>query len=166
MTMRTRNAIVLSADPKGHFIEGIIDGTPKPGQMVQIKAGVEPDDGGRLTYEVFNGAADGERDEVLILCEDAMQGKLPTSAYVDGDRCFIYAPLAGDELQVLAANLTGTGSGTDDAFAIGDKLIVDDGTGKFIKTTGSPESEPFKVIETVTTLLGADQLIPVRCTGR
>lgn len=160
-----RNAIVVSADPKGHFIEGIIEGTPKPGTAMMVKAATEPDDGGRLTYVVWNGAADGERDEVIILCEDSLQGKGTTDAYVSGDRGFMYIPVAGDEVQVLLANITGTGSGTDDAWAIGDKLIVNDGDGLFIKTTGSPESEPFKVLETVATIT-ADTLALVRATGR
>jgi hypothetical protein len=163
--MSIHNDIVVSGDPKGHFIEGIIEGTPKPGTAMMVKAATEPDAGGRLTYVVWNGAQDGERDEVLILVNDNLQGKLITDAYATGERGFLYAPVRGDEVKVLLANITGTGSGTDDAFAIGDKLIIDDGTGKFIKTTGSPEMEPFKVIETVTTLLGADSLALCRFIG-
>ena len=55
-------------------------------------------------------------------------------------------------------------SGTSDAFAIGDILMVDDSTGKLVATTGSPESEPFVVMETVAALT-ADALVHVMFTG-
>lgn len=157
--MSIHNTIVLSAAPAGRFLEGIVSGTPKPGTMMQIKAGTEPV-GGRHTWEVFNGAADGERTLVAILTEARLYGRGPDEAYVNGDRCFLYCPIPGDELQVLLQNQ----SGTADAFAIGDKLIVDDGTGLFIATTGSPESEPFIVMETLAGLT-ADTLCHVMYTG-
>lgn len=158
--MSSHNEIVLSADPKGHFIEGIIEGTPKPGTCMMIKAATEPDSGGRLTYVVWNGAADGEQDEVIVLLPDSLQGKTPSDAYVTGTRGYLYIPVAGDELQVLAAD-----AGTQNTFAIGDKLMIDDGTGLAIATTGSPEMEPFKVMETVDTDIEANTLIHVRYTG-
>ena len=163
--MSSHANIVVSGDPKGHFTEGYITGALKPGTMVIMTAAVEPING-RFTYKAWDGAADGERDEVIILLADFMQGKTKTDAYVSGDRCFLYHPVAGDEIQVLCRNLTssGSGSGTTDAFAIGDKLIVKDTFGTFIKTTGSPESEPFKVIETVAALT-ADTLVLCRYTG-
>lgn len=155
--------IVLTAQPMGRFLEGYVYGTPKPGTLMQIKAATEPV-GGRLTWEVFNGAADGERTTIAILLEDNLQGKTVDDAFVSGTMCRLYCPIPGDELLVLCLNLTGTGSGTEDAFAIGDKLIHNDGDGKFIKTTGSPESEPFVVMETVAALT-ADTLVHVMYTG-
>lgn len=157
--MSSHNKIVLSGQPMGRFLEGIVSGTPKPGQMLQIKAATEPV-GGRHTWEVFNGAADGEQTLVAILCENDFLGKGPTDAYADGERCKLYCPIPGDELQVLLENIAGTG----DYFAIGDKLMVNDGTGKFIATTGSPESEPFIVLETVAAIT-ADTLCHVIFTG-
>lgn len=146
------NEIVLTS-PYGRKIEGIIDGTPKPGTIVQIKAATEPVNG-RHTFEVYNRDADGNRPQgpLYLLDIDHLQGKTYSDAYVDGDRCFAWALLPGDEVNVLCANLTGTGSGTDDAFAIGDILMPDDGTGKMVKTTGSVEIEPFCVLETVATI--------------
>lgn len=157
--MSIHNAIVLSGAPAGRFLEGIISGTPKPGTAVQISAGVEPV-GGRLTWEVFNAAADGDQRLVCILLNNWALGKGPTDAYVSGERCFMYCPIPGDELKVLAANISGTG----DSFAIGALLMIDDGTGKMIATTGSPESEPFVVMETVAALT-ADTLVHVMFTG-
>lgn len=157
--MSDHNKIVLTAAPAGRFLEGIVSGTPKPGTMMQIKAATEPS-GGRHTWEVFNGAADGERTLVAILLENWFLGKGPTDALANGERCQLYCPIPGDELQVLLQNQAGTG----DAFAIGDKLIVDDGTGKFIATTGSPESEPFIVMETQAALT-EDTLCHVMYTG-
>lgn len=160
----TRNELICTVDPRGRMIEGVCFGTPKPGTMMQIKPGVEPDGTGRLTYRVFDGAADGERDEVLILLPNTLLGKTEDTAYASGDRCFMYMPCVGEEIRVRCANLTGTGSGTDDAFAIGDKLMPDDGTGKFVKTTGSPEMEPFKVLETIAAIQ-TDTLVLCRYTN-
>lgn len=160
----TRNDIVVSGNPRGHFIEGIIEGTPKPGTLMQIKAGTGPDDRGRLTWQAKQGGSDGDRGIVAVLREDHFQGKTKDDAYVNGSPGFLYIPLPGDELQVLAANITGTGSGTDDAFAVGDKLIIKEGTGKVIKTAGTPEMEPFVVMEPVSTLY-EDTHVLVMYTG-
>lgn len=157
--MSSQGKIILTSNPKGVFLEGVMNGTPKPGIMMQLDAGVEPV-AGRHTWEPFNGAADGEQYLVAILIENWALGKTPDTAYVDGERCFMYCPIAGEEMQVLLQNQ----SGTADSFAIGDKLIVDDGTGKFLATTGSPESEPFIVMETLAALT-ADQLVQAIYTG-
>jgi hypothetical protein len=150
-----RQTIVVSGEPKGHFIEGKLatGSTPKPGTCVSLtSAGL---------YEPWNGAADGEQDEVIVLVEDAMQGKTVNDAYADSAHIFMYMPLAGDEIQVLFGNVAGTA----DEVAIGDKLMIDDGTGKAINTTGSPEMEPFKALEAYVDP-AADKLLLVRCTGK
>jgi hypothetical protein len=148
-----RQTIVVSGDPKGHFVEGVLTtgATPKPGTCVSlISAG---------TYSLYTGV-DGEQGPIVVLCEDWGQGKTPTSAYADSDRFLGYTPVAGDELQMLFGNATGTG----DDVAIGDKLIIDGSTGKVIPTTGSPESEPFVALEAIVDPV-ADQLILCRYTG-
>lgn len=153
------NAIVVENNPKGVFLEGTMDGTPKPGTMMELKPATVAV-GGKWTYRVYQPGTDGERRLVAILLEDSLQGKLATDAYVTGTRCFMYCPAMGEEMNVLKGDVAGTG----DDLAIGDMLIADTGTGKFIKTTGSPESEPFECLETVTDPT-ADQLIHVRYTG-
>lgn len=151
--------IILSNQPRGVFLEGIVDGTPKPGTVMSVVAATEPENGA-YTWEPWNGAADGERSLIAVLLEDSLQGKTENDAYVSGDRCFLYVPVAGELLNMLVANI----SGTSDAFAITDKLIVDDGTGKLIATTGSPEIEPFMVMETKAALT-ADTLVKCMYTG-
>lgn len=141
------NTIILSDAPKGRFLECIVSGTPKPGTCMQVKAATAKVNG-RHTWEVFNGAADGERTLFAVLLEDKYQGGLITDAYVDGARGFLYFPINGDELNMLVANI----SGTSDSFAIGAKMMIDDGTGLLIATTGTPESEPFVVMETKAAL--------------
>lgn len=160
--MSNRYNKILVSPAGGHpysFKEGIIDGTPKPGTCMTIKAAVEPVNG-RFTYEAYNRAADAERAEVIVLLEDELQGFGVTDAYVSGTRGRLYVPQNGDVLQMLFANISGTG----DAFAIGDYVMIDDGTGKLIATTGTPEMECFKVLETQAGLT-ADTLVLCMYTG-
>ena len=153
------NTIIVSNDPRGRFFEGIIDGTPKPGTVMQLKAAVEPVNG-KHTWEVFNGAADGEQTLIVVLLEDQLQGIGVGTAYVSGTLGRLYCPLPGDELLMLLLDVAGTG----DTRAIGDKYMVDDGTGKLVVTTGSPEAEPFLLLETLSALT-ADALAHVMFTA-
>ena len=159
--MSTHATIVLSAAPAGRFLEGILSGTDKPGTVMQLKAATEPV-AGKFTWEAYNRSADGEQPQgpLAILLEDALQGLLVTTAGVTATQRRFYVPIPGDELQVLLLNIAGTG----DAFAIGDILTVNDGDGKMIATTGSPEMEPFVVAETLTAIT-ADTLCHVFYTG-
>ena len=157
--MAVGNEIVVSGNPKGVFLEGTVNGTPKPGTVMQINAATEPV-GGRHDWTAFNADADGDQRLVAVLDIDHLQGKIATDAYVDGDRCFLYCPAAGEELNVLVANI----SGTSDSFAIGDLLIVNDGDGLLVATTGTPESEPFVVMETKAAIT-VDTLIHCIYTG-
>lgn len=158
--MSAKAKIVLEAHPRGVRHEGILNGTPKPGTCMQIDAAVEPVNGA-LQWEVYQPGTDGHRRLVAVLEEDSNQGRSTTTAYVSGDRAMIYCPMAGDRLNMLVANIAGTG----DTFAIGDLFIIDTGTGKLIATTGSPEAEPFQCIETEGTALTADTLVECFYTG-
>lgn len=166
------NNIFVAGDPDGVSFEGIIaDGvTPKPGTIMEIKTATEPDGTGRFTWEPYgttaasgaNGvAADGDRRLIAVLLPDKYQGKDATTAYAAGDRCFLRIPKAGETLNVLMLDISGTG----DDFAIGDTLMVNDGDGKVIAATGDPESEPFQCLSTVTNPL-ADHLMWVMYTGQ
>ena len=158
--MAKGNEIIVTSEPHGRFIEGTVSGTPKPGTCMQIKAATAADANGRHTWEVYNRAADGNQYLVAVLLPDHYRGKLVSDAYVTGDHCFLYCPLPGDELNMLVANIVGT----SDDFAVGDLLIIDDGTGKLIATTGTPEAEPFEVLETKAALT-ADTLVWCHFTG-
>ncbi len=162
---------MLAVEPKGVFLEGFIGSgvTPKPGTIMEIvQATVAV--GGRFTYkpagtDAASGSrgmsADGDRIAIIVLREDYLQGKTTADAYAAGDRCFLYCPAVGEEINVLKLDVSGTG----DDFAIGDKLIVDDGTGKVLLSASTPESEPFICLETVTDPT-ADQLVHVQFTGQ
>jgi len=145
--MARGNSILVSGDARR--TEGIIatGETPKPGTVLQIDPTVALV-GGRHTWKIFDRGADGDRPvgPLAILDADWEQGKLATDAYAAGDRCWLFFPRAGDEFNCLLLDISGTG---DDNSA-GELLMVDDGTGKLIATTGTPESEPFVLLETVT----------------
>jgi len=147
------NAIIVSGEPKGVFKEGIIatGQTPKPGVVMEIDPGVS-DVNGRFTWQPYGvgadgtGAvsADGDRGVIAVLLPDPT--KNATTAYAAGANCFLYCPIMGEELNMLVEDVAGTG----DDIAIGDKFIVDDGTGKLILTTGTVEAEPFIALEAHT----------------
>jgi hypothetical protein len=166
--MAKGNSIIVSSEPKGVREECIISGTPTPGVVMELK-GATAAVGGRFTYEPAGTtaaagskgmSADGDRIPICVLTEDSLQGKLATTAYADGDRGFLYWPVNGEELNMLFQNA----SGTADDVLVGDKLIVDDGTGKLLVSTGSPECEPFGALEAITDPT-VDQLFWVKYTG-
>jgi hypothetical protein len=131
------------------LIEGIIASgeTPKPGTIVQ-KQSATALQGGRHTVEIYNADADGANPKgpYYLLVEDKYQGRTVSDAYAAGERCFMVVPRHGDEYNLLILNLAGTG----DDHTKGEILIIDDTTGKFIATAGSPEDEVAQLLETIT----------------
>ncbi len=167
--MASKTTIVLEANPHGKFLEGIVSGTPKPGTLMQLKASTEPVQG-RPTWEAFNPAAggDGCPGLVAVLREDDLNGKTVNDAYVTGTRCFLYAPIAGEEINVRKADISGTGTASEDV-AIGAKLLIVVGTGMVsavaVGVIASPVAYPFQALETITDW-PAEGLIQVMYTGR
>lgn len=163
--MSIGNEIVVNANPKGTFIEGIISGTPKPGVVMQIKAATEPV-GGRLTWEVYDRsgtAKDGLNTLIACLRADDLRGKTVSDAYVSGERCFLYCPIPGEEMNMIIADI----SGTADDYAIGDLLQVIDGSGKLedaVTGTAFNYAQPFVLCETITDP-AADYLAHTMFTG-
>ncbi len=162
--------IIVTSNPKGLFDEGIVSGTPKPGTLMeQTTAAVS---GGRFTYQVVSRAS-GAIGSICVLLEDDLQGKLgvgttaaytggpPTSgdAYVTATRCFLYYPVAGEELNLIVASVAGTA----DDVAIGDLFGVQTATGKLLANS-SFGSAPFQALETVTDPT-ADYMLWVRYLG-
>lgn len=148
------NDIVVTS-PFGQKIEGIITDTSKPGTVMQIVGGTAPVGGlnGRLSYKAFApGVGDGAPRQLLILDVDHLQGGTYDTAYVNGTRCFLWAPLPGDVVNVRKADISGTGSATED-LAIGDRCLIVDGTGKISKVAvglaASPIVYPFVSMETL-----------------
>jgi hypothetical protein len=146
--MARGNCIVVSSNPLGHFEGGYIATAEKPGTFVQMDATVALK-AGRHTWKVYQPGADGENPlgPVGILTEDRLQGKTATDAYAAGAFVpTIYIPQPGDELNALVANLAGTA----DDHALGEKMMIDHGTGKLVATTGSPENEHCVLLEAIT----------------
>ncbi len=167
--MAQGNKIIVSANPRGRHLEGKVTGTPKPGTVMEIDWSEAKVDG-RFTWEPYGTTsasgikgvgADGDRRIIAVLLPDKLQGKAATAAYVTGSRCFLYCPVMGEELNMLLEDVAGTG----DNHALGDILMVDDGTGKLLATTGDPESEPFVCLE-VSTKPVTDQLLHCLYTGQ
>lgn len=165
--MARGNNIIVTNEPRGRRVSVKIDGTPLPGTVMTVKPGTTVDSNGKFEYEpagvtVGLMTADGTRIPIAVLLEDRKRGRTVNDAYVDGDDAEVYFPLPGEELNVLFQNQSGTG---DDVVAGTTLLIVDDGTGKVLPTTGTPESEPFLGLENVTDPT-ADQLVWAQYTGQ
>lgn len=173
--MARGNCVLITPEPKGRFDEGTIIGTPKPGVCVTLKPGTTFTNGGRPEFEpagatatIYMGA-DGDRIPIGVLLDSASPGGMASGPYRDyntafasGDRCAVYYPVPGDELNMWLQDNTGTGALED--FTVGVKLIVDDGTGKLLQTTGTPEAEAFQCNE-LKTDLAADYFCHVTFTG-
>ena len=123
------NEIIVSAFPQGKFLEGTIVGANiYPGTMMIIDPGVNPI-GGRLSYIPANQTT-GQARQLWILLPDQLQGGLYNQPYnnstlpnpVTSSRGFLYAPIMGEELNVLFAGAAGTGSAN--AFTIGELAAI------------------------------------------
>lgn len=147
------NTIVVSVgdSPKGVFVEGYVAAgeTHYPGMIVQRDPTVALK-AGRATYKIYSRDADGDHPAgafwVVTEHLNVLQGKAITDSIAAGERMQLYSPLPGEELNLLVKDISGTG----DDHTAGEILMVDTGTGKMIATTGSPESEPAVLLETVT----------------
>lgn len=168
--MSRGNKILLTTEPHGRMEWVIVSGTPKPGTCMELKPATDLGAGNLHTYEPAGTSAasgsrgmsaDGDRIPVAVLLEDELRGKLMTEAYTSGEIGKVYFPIPGEQLNVLKLDVAGTG----DDFTIGDKLMIDDGTGKVLLSSGSIESEPFLSLETITDPT-ADQLVWAQFTGQ
>jgi len=131
------------------------EGYVKTGQTFYPGMGVIKDAsvdliGGRHTYKIYDESADGDHPTggIFIVTEEmnALTGGAPTASYAAGTKVSLYSPRMGEELNLLIKNL----SGTADDHTKGEKLILDTGTGMFIATTGSPETEMAELLESIT----------------
>ncbi len=154
--MAKGNEIIVSAHPQGKFNEGIISGTLKPGTQVQIQAGTAPVEG-RFTYEAYNPSADNDPREVIVLLPDPFQGFLPTSAFVSGQRVQVYTPLPGEDINMLVKGQAGTGSAN--AFTIGERLSPEHGSGKLIQQSTSGNNATFQSMEHIDEVPNTDTLV-------
>jgi len=148
--------IIVTADPKGQFDEGYVNTgeTFYPGICVQRDA-TQSTVGGRFVYKLYAPGTDGENplgsywivtEKMAVLQGSAIASSTSFPSFAAGARVEVYSPRAGEDINLLIKNLSGTG----DDHTKGEKLMVDTGTGMFIATTGSPESEPAQLLETLT----------------
>lgn len=149
------NEIIITSDPKGQFQEALVKSgqTFKPGMIVQPDASVD-EVGGVNTFKIYADSADGDHPTggfwVVTNGLQALLGQGPLDSSGNPisitDRCQVYNPRAGEQLNLLIKNL----SGTADDHTKGEKLMVDTGTGMLIATTGTPETECAMLMETIT----------------
>lgn len=149
--MARGNEIIVTAEPGGVFAEGYVatGQTFKPGMIVQRDPSVALQ-GGDHTYKLYDRDADGNMPAgsywVVTNLLHTMIGKDVTVSITEGEKVMLYSPRPGEELNLLVANLAGTA----DDHALGEILMVDDGTGLLIATTGTPESEVAQLLEAIT----------------
>lgn len=162
------NRIVIASPMRGVVEHCYVGGTPKPGTVMEIKPATAAV-GGLFTYQAYGTQAasggkfvsnDGDRKCIAVLLEKDQEAGIYSDAYADGDMGRVYFPLPGEQLNMLVANIAGTA----DSFAIGDELMVDDGTGKLIACDADAEAHPFTVLETVAALT-ADTWVRCRFNG-
>lgn len=152
--------IVVTGNPKGNFLPFVIEGTPKPGTIMQIKTATAKVNG-RYTAIAYAPGGSGQRPvgPIMVLMHDELQGRTIHDAYATGSWGMCYCPIPGDELLCLVKNIAGT-----ETFAIGDLLMPEQTTGLLIDTS-SPEIEPFVLLEADTSVWSADTLMHVMYTG-
>lgn len=148
--MARGNRIVVNPDAKGMYEWGYI----AAGSTVLVPGTVWQRDptvalkAGKHTYKVYQPGADGENPlgGYWVLTEDLYTGRDAATAYAAGDLVKFYSPRMGDELNLVVLNLAGTA----DDHALGEKMMLDHGTGKLIVTTGTPEDEVAELLEAIT----------------
>lgn len=143
--------IVVTSNPQGKFGRGFVKTgqTFYPGMAVQIDPSVALISGVH-TYKIYDRAADGDRPlgACWIVTEEflALVGKTASDSYSAGEMASFYSPMKGEEMNLLLADVAGTG----DDHALAEELMIDDGTGKFIATTGSPQTNAAVLLEAIT----------------
>jgi len=156
------NKIVISSPPRGRFIEGVYEGTSKPGTFVQIKAATAFTGGGYGEPHFVDAApgTDGKDILLAVLCEDNLQGFDINTAYPgvqsNGQypKCKVYCPVHGDELNLRVGEVAGTGN----TFAIGDRFEINATAGYLIPESGSPQATIAVCMEALTQQ-AADSLV-------
>ena len=129
--MAKGKSIVLTVEAKGNFVEGTAAEAILPGIMIAVDAAVEPV-GGRHSYNADTTAG------FAIAYNDVLLGKSNIQGAAIGERVLGYAPLPGDQLNVLFV-------ASDGAQAIGD-VVGPVGTADLFAATGTG----WVIMETIT----------------
>lgn len=162
-TVTKGNEIIVSSNPKGHFVEVLISGTPKPGTVMELVPSTEADANGHHTYRARTGT-DGAKGPIPVLLNYTQNliGRTRDDAYASGDLGMIYFPIAGEELNMLIRDQPGTG--TANLSNVGDLLGVDGASG-MLQPVGSGASAPFELLVHLGTDLSANFHAWVRFRG-
>ncbi len=152
------NEICVNGEfPKARFVS-YINGTAAdlyPGTIVQIDYSAALV-GGKHTCVLYNADADGGRPKgPFIVVLDTMGkliGRLMTDPVPAGEIFQGVTPLPGEEYNLMISDAD-TGTSTNDV-AAGTTMIVRDGFGTLIATTGSPETEVAVTQEAVNDMSG------------
>lgn len=150
--------ILINANSRGRRDEGTITDTSKPGTHMEIVPATAMI-AGRFSYRACSAAA-GAKGPRIVLLENWVVGKIYSDAYAANERCFLYWPEVGDELNLILGDVAGTG---DAAIAIGDVYGVNN-DGK-LKRNSSYTSTPYQAQEAVAAGLTADYLLWVAYRG-
>lgn len=156
MAART-NQVIISSELRGQLGWGYLNAAMTPGICLQLIDAFYQSNQHR--WRKWNYAT-GERGLICVLLEDELRGRDLTIEWVSGSLARIYVPSAGEELNMLKSDESGTG---DDVVETS-RLIVEQGTGGLLLTTGSPESEPFMSIGALTDPTASEH-IPCIYTG-
>ncbi len=158
--MAKGSEIILSSDPGGVFDAGPITDTSKPGTVVEMVP-ASAFENGRPKWRA-SSASVGTKRGIAILVNDWLQGKLSTDAYVANTMApNIYWPLMGEELNMLVANVAGTGSA--ERVLQGDLLGVS-AAGKLILDS-TYATRPFQAMDQQRGFITADFLLWVKFLG-
>lgn len=149
--MGVERTIVLKGNSYGHHEEGILDTVATPGMHVTL----QPDGKYDLSPET---AAELVKQSIMIVKEDAYQGKRILDPYVIGDRVFLYKPIPGDHIHAFVK------SGQN--IAVGDQLVAEGGgTGLWIEAAGTEVGYKLEALESSGGALAANTHIKCRVIG-
>lgn len=154
------SAIRMMGEPLGMFLEGTVVGTPFPGTVGQVAAGVAPISGD-FSWGIYNPTADADPRIIAVFIEDSDQGFPYNIAYTSGTHCFLYVPANGEFLNMLMTAAAGTGGAN--IYTVGERLGVKAGTG--LVYAGAPSAgastpvasgtmSPFMCMEAITVPAG------------
>jgi len=149
--------ILINPEPKGVIKDGIILGNLKPGICLEIETPFYQ--GNRHRYQPADPQVNAQVP-IIILLESKLRGYDIDTAHVSGELGQVYYALPGDELNLLLADVAGTG----DTHTALNMYGIQGATGKLIVESGTFESTPFQLLQSQSALT-ADVLAPFMVTG-
>ena len=155
----------LNNNPNGRFLEGILSDTSPLGVAMEVDPNFAPTADGKHHWRHYQPSADDDPRLMAILVPgfpSSLQGTPPIFpgpqvAGVAGTRCFLYCPLPGDEMNINVEGEVGTGSAN--AFTVGERLQPVHTSGKFKKEATSSALGPFVVLEHIDEVPDTDTLV-------